>query len=269
MKDGMKKFIKRFLRPVLEVGLAVYLGAVVIAAFAINRIMFHPPKDGYNASWPGYVDLGSNGWTIAAMVLGPQHGKKAVLYCHGNAEDLTTSYDYLKMIADDGITAAVVDYEGYGLSSGKPTEAGCYRNVHRLYDWLMTERGFAPTNIVVLGFSIGTGPAVELAATRPVGGLILEEPYLSAPRIRTRVRLLPQDPFPNIARIGCVTAPKMIIHGTADTIVPFWQGQALFAAAPEPKKFVPVPGAGHLDFIDHLGIENYHALIRTFIETGR
>ena len=85
----------------------------------------------------------------------------------------------------------------------------------------------------------------------------------------TRVRLLPQDPFPNIARIGRVSAPKMIIHGTADTIVPFWQGQALFAAAPEPKKFVPVPGAGHLDFIDHLGIENYHALIRTFIETGR
>ena len=165
-------------------------------------------------------------------------------------------------------TVAAVDYPGYGLSAGKPDEDGCYRNVHRLYGWLRAERGFAPDEIAVVGFSIGTGPAVELAASEDVAALVLEAPYLSAPRIMTRFRVLAIDPVPNLKRIGMVRCPVLVLHGTADAVVPFSQGRALFELANEPKRFVPVEGAGHNDFIDGMGLDEYRKLIMNFLDCG-
>ena len=146
---------------------------------------------------------------------------------------MTDSLKLFRSVVSKGVfTIAAVDYPGYGLSDGSPDEEGCYRNVHRLYDWLIAERGFKPEDIIVVGFSIGTGPAVELAATKPVGGLVLQAPYLSAPRIVTKVRLLPIDPFPNLKRIGDIKCPLVVIHGTDDSIIPFAHGKELFDLAP-------------------------------------
>ena len=114
----------------------------------------------------------------------------------------------------------------------------------------------------MVGFSIGTGPATELAATKPVGGLVLQAPYLSAPRIVTKVRVLPIDPFPNLKRIGKVKCPLTVIHGTDDSVIPFAQGKELFGLAPEPKRFVAVEGADHNDLIGVLDLEEYRGLLR-------
>ena len=238
----------------------------LLALAVVDSLMFHPVKGGYDATLRGYVDIGTNGVPVAAVVRGPQKGRKAIIYCHGNAEDITSSEGLLDMFARDGYTVAAVDYPGYGLSAGSADEQGCYRNVHRLYDWLRTERGFAPHDIAVIGFSIGTGPAVELAASEGVGALVLEAPYLSAPRIMTRVRILAIDPFPNLKRIGNVKCPLLVLHGTDDSIVPFSQGKALFELANEPKRFVPINGADHNDFIGVMGIGVYHRLIISFID---
>ena len=203
---------------------------------------------------------------MAAVVRGPQKGNAAIIYCHGNAEDITSSSDFFDMFALDGYTVAAVDYPGYGLSDGKPDEEGCYRNVHRLYDWLVETRGFSPENIAVIGFSIGTGPAVELAASKKVGALILEAAYLSAPRIMTGWRVLLIDPFPNIERIDKIHCPLLAIHGTADSIIPFSHGKRLFDLAKEPKLFVPVEGADHNDFIDVMGLDAYLSTVTGFLE---
>jgi hypothetical protein len=165
-----------------------------------------------------------------------------------------------------GYTVASVDYPGYGLSDGSPDEEGCYRNVHRLYDWLIEKRGFKPEDIIINGFSIGTGPATELAATRPCGGLILEAPFLSAPRVVTRVRLLPIDPFPNLKHIGAVKCRVLMIHGTGDSIIPYSQGQALFKLANEPKRFVTVDDGDHNSLVDDMGFDNYYELIKSFVD---
>ena len=172
----------------------------------------------------------------------------------------------LKELVNEGYTVASVDYPGYGLSDGSPDEKGCYRNVHRLYDWLIEKRGFKPEDIVIDGFSIGTGPATELAATRPCGGLILEAPFLSAPRVVTRVRLLPVDPFPNLKRIGNVKCRVLIIHGTNDGVVPYAQGQALFKLANEPKRFVSVEDGDHNTLVDDMGFDEYLALVKEFVD---
>jgi len=249
---------------------------LVVGTGCINSLMFHPVKGGYSATTMGYVDIGTNGVKVAAIVLGPERGsppseglrrgKKAIIRCHGNAEDAAGTLWALEELSDKGYTVASVDYPGYGLSDGSPDEEGCYRNVHRLYDWLIEKRGFKPEDIVVDGFSIGTGPAVELAATRPCGGLILEAPFLSAPRVVTRVRLLPVDPFPNLKRIGDVKCRVMMIHGTNDSIIPYSQGQALFKLANEPKRFVSVEDGDHNSLVNDMGFGNYYELIKDFVD---
>ena len=248
------------IKPVLRIVVLMLVGLEVIGCCCVNSLMFHPVRY-YDARHPGYVDIGKDGEKIAAVVGGQPKGRKALLYCHGNAEDATGSMEYLETAVGDVYTIAAVDYPGYGLSEGSPDEEGCYRTVHRLYDWLIETRGFRPEDIIVVGFSIGTGPATELAATKPVGGLVLQAPYLSAPRIVTKVRILPIDPFPNLKRIGKIKCPLTVLHGTDDSVIPFAQGKELFDLAPEPKRFVAVEGADHNDLIGVLGIEEYRKLL--------
>ena len=267
-----KTKVRKILFSVLRIAVLV----LVIGMLGINYLMFHPVKGGYDASTAGYVDIGTNGVKVAAIVLGSgrgsppsqglRRGKKAIIRCHGNAEDAEGTLWALRNLIFDGYTVASVDYPGYGLSDGSPDEKGCYRNVHRLYDWLVETRGFKPEDIVVDGFSIGTGPATELAATRPCGGLILEAPFLSAPRVVTRVRILPIDPFPNAKRIGDVKCRVLMIHGTKDSIIPYSQGQALFKLANEPKRFVSVKDGDHNSLVNDMGYEEYIKLIKDFVD---
>ena len=258
--------IRKRLVSVARVVFGVIVGVFLICTLCINSLMFHPVKGGYDATTRGYVDIGTNGVRVAAMVLGPERSRKAIMRCHGNAEDAKGTLQALEELSNKGYTVASVDYPGYGLSDGSPDEEGCYRNVHRLYDWLVENRGFNPEDIVVDGFSIGTGPATELAATRPCGGLILEAPFLSAPRAVTRVRLLPIDPFPNLKRICKVKCRVLVIHGTDDCIVPYSQGEALFKLANEPKRFVSVKDGDHNSLADDMGFENYFRLIEEFVD---
>ena len=258
--------IKAAFKSAARIIVIVVVLLLLIGTGCINSMMFHPVKGGYNATTWGYVDIGTNGVKVAAIVYGPKRGKKAIIRCHGNAEDAKGTLWALEELSDKGYTVASVDYPGYGLSDGSPDEEGCYRNVHRLYDWLIEKRGFKPEDIVVDGFSIGTGPAVELAATRPCGGLILEAPFLSAPRVVTRVRILPVDPFPNLKRIGDVKCPVLMIHGTKDSIIPYSQGQALFKLANEPKRFVSVEDGDHNTLVDDMGFDNYYELIKGFVD---
>lgn len=237
----------------------------VLVWLLINRFMFHPVSGGYDQNLDGYVALEVNGEKVAVRVLGPRRGRKAILFCHGNAEDLTSLDGRFDHLVADGVTVATFDYPGYGLSDGSPSEAGCYRNCHVLYDWLVNTRNFLPKDIFVVGFSIGSGVAVELAATREVGGLWLEAPFLSAPRAVTRVRLFWVDSFPNIDRMVNVHCPVVVMHGTADRIIPFSQGKQLAAAVSVPKRFIPVDGAGHEDLIMTYGVKNYEHELREFL----
>lgn len=256
----------KVVKSVLRILACVAVVALIVGTGCVNSLMFHPEacKGGYGESTEGYVDIGTNGVKIAAIVLGPERGKKAILRCHGNAEDAANSLFALRYLARRGFTVACVDYPGYGLSDGSPDEDGCYRNVHRLYDWLIEKRGFKPGDIIVDGFSIGSGPATELAATKPVGRLVLEAPFLSAPRVVTRIRILPIDPFPNLKMIKDVKCPVLIIHGTKDSVIPHGHGKELFELANEPKRFIPVDGADHNDLVFVMGAERYLKTIEEF-----
>lgn len=243
-------------------------GVIVVQLLAwllADKYMFHPIKGGYQADCPNYVDVGTNGTRIACITVGPKHGKAAVIYCHGNAEDATSVYSRFSVLASQGYTIVSVDYPGYGLSDGTPSESGCYHNAHRLYDWLRERQGFAENEIYVVGYSIGSGVATELAATEKVAGLWLEAPFLSAPRVLTRIRLLAVDSFPNCLRIRHVRCPLVVLHGEDDDIIPVSHGKALFKMANDPKQFVAIPSAGHTDYLDELGADRYNQLMLEFL----
>jgi pimeloyl-ACP methyl ester carboxylesterase len=88
-----------------------------------------------------------------------------------------------------------------------------------------------PERIILYGYSVGTGPSVYLAARRPVAGLILESPFVSTFRVMTKIPLFPVDKLRNLHEIKRVHCPVLVLHGTRDTIIPFWHGQQVFAAS--------------------------------------
>ncbi len=110
---------------------------------------------------------------------------------------------------------------------------------------LVEDCGLAETNIIVAGFSIGGGPSCYLAEKHDVGGLLLFAPFKSAVRVVTQIRIMPFDPFPNIARIPRTRCPVLVFHGTADRVIPFTHGRAVAKAADGRGRFFLLPEETH------------------------
>ncbi len=175
------------------------------------------------------------------------------LYLHGNAGNITHRYDHIREITAAGSSILMLDYRGYGKSQGRPTESGLYTDAEVGYQSLLG-RDFRPEQIVLHGESLGTAVAVDLASRRRCAALVLEAPFTSAKDVARGV--LPVIgpaliwSFDSLRKIGRIQAPKLFIHGDGDEIVPLRLGQALFAAAPAPKSFWLVKGAGHNDILE-------------------
>lgn len=233
----------------------------------LNGILFHQPRCSYSEKTPGYVDIGV-GERVAVLQGGAAHGRKAILYCHGNGEDIHESTKAMADFIPPGVFFAAVAYAGYGLSDGEQSEVGCYKNAHRLYDWLRTERGFAPEDILVVGYSLGTGVALELASTCRVRAVLLQAPYLSGrslieywyPELAQKL-LKDVNPFPSNEYLEKVTCPVAAIHGTGDDVVPLVQGQTLYDMVRVKAGFVAVQDAGHGNVLATLGAPRYKEII--------
>jgi fermentation-respiration switch protein FrsA (DUF1100 family) len=194
-----------------------------------------------------------------------QPGKFAIIYFHGNGDVLALRVPRLREIFADGTGLVAVSFRGYAGSTGHPTEQGLLADAAAAYDFA-AER-YAPERIVVWGFSLGTGPAVALAATRPVGKLILEAPYTSTVDVAASafpivpIRWLMKDQFRSDEKIRNVTAPVLVMHGERDPGISMRLGERLFALAHEPKRFVSFHDGGH----DDLGLHGSISAVREFL----
>jgi fermentation-respiration switch protein FrsA (DUF1100 family) len=113
---------------------------------------------------------------------------------------------------------------------------------------------------IILGRSLGGGPAVQMALEETPAGLVLQSTFVSVYRVVTHWPLLPFDQYDNLSKIARVRCPVLVMHGRSDEVIPFSHGEALFAAAREPKRALWVPGAMHNDFLSVAGSRFWDAL---------
>ena len=181
----------------------------------------------------------------------PGHGDVAMLVCNGNAGDRSMRTGLATALNRMGFSVLLFDYRGYGGNQGRPSENGLTADAQAAQAWLVAHHD--ADRMVYFGESLGAAVAVGLAVQRPPAALVLRSPFTSLADVGAvhypwlpvgRVLL---DRYPSIDRIASVEAPVLVIAGDRDDIVPPALSERLYEAAPRPKRFVLVPGAGHND----------------------
>jgi uncharacterized protein len=250
--------ILRVARKAVVLALAAYL-LMVASLYAFQRQLIYDPAN--RAPTPeeaGFQDAAEHSLTAAdgteiyLWYAPARPGAATVLYFQGKGGEIADRPKRWAAYRAAGLGVAYLSYRGYGGSGGAPTEDGLHQDANAALAWLLLQ-GVAPEKIAVVGESLGTGVATRLAADHQVGALVLEAPYTSLADVAAHrfpfvpARALIRDPFPSLDHIARVTAPLLILHGTADTRVPASMGQALYDAAPGVKELLLFPGVGHVD----------------------
>ena len=208
-----------------------------------------------------------DGERIVAWLRPPADSRRPLfLMLLGNGDNLGIVAPRLREMSDDGSGVLAIGYRGYSGSSGNPSEAGLALDAEAAYRLAVT---VVPANrIVLFGYSLGSGVAVPLAIRREVAALVLFAPFSSAVGVAAEdypfipVRLLMKDQFRSIELVGKLTVPILMVHGERDTVVPIASGRELYAAAPDPKRFVALPEADHFTLFQNGGV----AQIRAFLD---
>jgi hypothetical protein len=242
----------------------VYVAFAALAWLMADRMMFLPPRPSYRAGQLPIVMMPVDGDSLATLQLPNPRAAVTVLVAHGNAEDLGQLAPFLEELRRAGFAVIAFDYRGYGMSTGgPPSVAGATRDMAAVYHHAVTTLKVPPSRLVLYGRSVGSGPATDLAARVPIGGLVLESAFVSAFRVLTKVSLLPFDRFHNLRHIRRVRAPVLVIHGTADEVIPVSHGRRLYEAAVGPKVALWIEGAHHND-VSLVGGARYWSALAAF-----
>ena len=251
---------------------AGYACGLLTLFFAQRAVLFPSPTNARTApKAAGFLEVEehvlttADGEKVIAWYVPARPGRPVVLYFHGNGDFLAGFFGRFRSLLADGTGVVALSYRGYAGSTGKPSEQGLMQDAAAAYAF--TTARYRPDNIVVWGFSLGTGVAVALAAEQRIGKLILEAPYTSVADVAASmfwfapVRPLIRDQFRSDSQIPRVKAPLLVMHGALDPAIPVTFGERLFALANEPKRFVRIARGGHNDLDNFGGIE----IARNFI----
>ncbi|RZJ00062.1 MAG: alpha/beta hydrolase [Brevundimonas sp.] len=234
--------------------LLVYL-LVVGVFFFLQRDMLYQPgafSGAPLADGPPIQVVGidtPDGERLVGWYLPPKPGMPTLLFFNGQGGGLEFQGGRWSRIADEGVGFLSIGYRGHDGSTGDPSEAGLHTDARAAYDWLVQRT--RPGDIVIHGYSLGTGVAVKLATERAARALVLEAPYTSTADIAARsypwlpVRWLMLDQYRSRDIIDRVRCPILIVHGTGDMVIPVAQGRTLYDLARAPKRFVRMIGSNH------------------------
>ena len=259
------------LKSIILVAVLGYVALLALMYVFQRSLMYFPDPTHRTAAQSGLPQAQDvrlttdDGETLNAWLVPPRDGKPVVIYFQGNAGGLNLRAGRFRWLTDDGTGLLALSYRGYGGSSGKPTEDGLIRDARAAYDFVSAT--YPGQRIVPFGESLGSAVAVALAAERPVAGLILDAPFVSAAALGAAaypfvpVRWLMKDTFRSDLRIVRVKAPLLVMHGERDGVVPIASGERLFALAREPKRMVRFPQGRHVDLDDHGAEETVRAFL--------
>ncbi|MDZ8187967.1 MAG: alpha/beta hydrolase [Nostoc sp. ChiSLP02] len=245
--------------------LFLYIFFAGFVYFRADSMIFLPQPSSYQDNQKILKLASDNNTKISATYLLNSQAEYTILYAHGNAEDLGNIKQTLEQLYAWGFSVFSYDYRGYGTSEGTPTENNAYQDIDTAYNYLTQHLKISPKKIIVWGRSVGGGSAVNLAAKKPVAGLIIESTFISAFQVIVPFRILPFDKFSNIDKIKNVNCPILVVHGKSDEVIPFSHGEKLFAAASSPKLSFWVDRASHNDLLAVAG-DKYKTILNKFIK---
>ncbi|HXV10388.1 MAG TPA: alpha/beta hydrolase [Burkholderiales bacterium] len=258
-----------------------YAALVALAYVFQTRLVYFPQIGRQIAATPQAYGLAyepvalttADGEKLSAWWVPHQRAAGAIVIFHGNAGNISHRIDYLMMFHRLGYSSLLVDYRGYGQSTGSPSEEGTYRDAEAAWNWLTKERGLAARDIVVFGESLGAAVAVWLAARVHPRALVVASGFTSVPDLGAQVypflpvRLISRFSYDSLGTIKSVKAPVLVAHSREDDIIPFAHGKALYDAAPEPRRFLEMRG-GHNDGFIFMRPE-WVAQLAAFLESVR
>ena len=250
----MAHFLRKVVLWTISGLFGLYLAAMGLT-FAKQRALLYPaPTDrafatGLPHGFREIVLRTSDDLRLQAIYRPASGALPTLVFFHGNGDNLKGAMAATGTLADAGYGMLLVEYRGYSGNPGSPTEAGLYRDGEAALRWL-SEAMIPLARTILVGNSLGSGVATQLASSHDVAGLILISGYarladVAALHVRIfPVRLLLLDRYDNAAKLPRVTAPVLLLHGAADSFIPPGQSEELARLDPR-AKLVLVPNAGH------------------------
>lgn len=281
MASRLKRVTGIVLAAVLGLGVLAYAGVLTWFYLHQDDLLYPAKRDDTApeakglAGFTGVRIKTPDGETLAAWWAPPPAGAGVVLYLHGQLGSLGTQEYIVTRVRDmatAGLGVLVIDYRGYGGSTGRPSEAGLITDAKAAYDFIKASAPGAP--VAIFGTSLGTGVAVALASHVEEKGLVLDSPFSSALHVAEQrypwlpASLLMRDTWDSMARITAVNTPLLLVHCDTDRTVPFAEGAALFAAARDPKTLVVLPGCGHIEIWDGAAKDKILETLRTWLTSS-
>ena len=269
--------IKSTVLPLLYTGLAIFVGLCAVLYLLQGQLIFlrQPLAEGDRHAVGLLPDTSEiritahdgtrlHGWLRHTV---PEPASRGlVIYFGGNAEEVSGQMHDAPMLAPWSVAA--VNYRGYGLSEGRPSEAALTADALAVHDWLAKREDVDASRIVVFGRSLGSGVAVPLAAERPVRAVVLVSPFDSLRSIARKqypivpVSMLLEHPFDSLAHAPGIEAPLLVIAGEGDGLIPPGYSRRLHDAWAGPKRWTLIPEADHNDIHTRPG---YWPAIREFL----
>jgi fermentation-respiration switch protein FrsA (DUF1100 family) len=249
----------------------------VLLAGCENSIIYHPEKYPVGLWDTSKMPLpvqdvwfkAADGVKLHGWYIPSEEAVATLLFFHGNAGNITHRLENIFFLHHLKLNVFIFDYRGFGRSEGDPDEEGIQLDSQAAYDTVLTQPGVSVDSLFVFGRSLGGVFAAYTASKNPAAGLILESTFTNA--VDMADKMMPIIPSWYISAelntqgyVAQLKIPKLFIHGTSDTIIPFTLGRELYKAAPQPKEFYSIVGAGHNNTW-RVGGKEYFDTIKAFI----
>lgn len=246
------------------ISVAIAYAAVLALVFLFqSRLVYYPEigrelavtPQSYGLAFESVEIRTADGETLHGWWVPVENARGTVLFFHGNAGNISHRLDYLLMFSRLRHASLIIDYRGYGRSSGRPSEAGTYRDAEASWEYLRQARSVRQEELVIAGESLGTGVASWLAARVAPRALMLFSPYTSVNDLGAEiywflpVRLISRIGYDNLRNLERIRVPLFVAHSRDDEIVPFRHGRRVFEAGREPKEFLEMRGGHNEGFV--------------------
>ncbi len=231
-----------------------YATLTAIAYLGQRSLLFPAPTEQRRPASPSaqLIEITGGPRSVWALHAPAEPGAPTIVHFHGNGETLAGQSWLIEQLTRRGVGVFAVEYPGYGLASGSPSEAAICADAERAVRHLTDTLGVDAKHIVLQGQSLGSGVVSELARRGFGRALILISPYTSIPAVAKRVvpilptGLLMRDRFDTATKAASIAHPVLIVHGTDDQLIPVSMGRTLHREFDD-SELLEVPGAGHND----------------------